>query len=449
MAEKSVVEGRGLTRRAALLAPLALTGCGLFNGDWFSTNKPPLPGRREPVLPPGRDLRVDPNAPRVVLPPPVENAAWPQAGGNPAHDMGHLEAAVDLHKAWDANIGAGGGYRRAILAQPVVANGTVFTMDSAGNVSAFALSSGARLWRVPTRGKHVRSSNVGGGLATAGGTLYAVNGLGDLVALDTAKGAEKWRTGLGAPGRSAPTVVEDRLFLTTIKDELLSISAEDGHRIWSYQGSSASPAVLGRPAPAFSNGLVVAGFSSGELACLRADSGTVIWTDSLGGVSVSAGVADFSAIRGRPAISQGRVIASGLGGLTMALDLPTGRRLWSREFGSEDSPWIAGDWVFVVSLSQQLAALTVADGSVAWVSPLPRWNNPKHAKGPITWYGPSLLSNRLVVVGTDRNALSISPYTGAILGREHLPSPAAPLEPVVADGTLLMVVDNGTLLAMR
>jgi outer membrane protein assembly factor BamB len=449
MAENSVVDGRGLTRRAALLAPLALSGCGLINGDWFSTTKKPLPGQREPVLPPGHSLEVDPNAPRVVLPPPVRNQAWPQAGGNPTHDMGHLAAAPDLNRAWEADIGVGGGYRRALLAQPVVANGTVFTMDSAGNVSAFALSGGARRWRTPTRGKHVRSSNVGGGLATANGTLYAVNGLGDLVALDTANGAQKWRIDLGAPGRSSPTVVEGRLFLTTIQDELIAIAADDGHRIWSYQGSSASPAVLGRPAPAFANGLLVAGFSSGELACLRADSGSVIWTDSLGGVSVSAGVADFSAIRGRPAISQGRVIASGLGGLTLALDLPTGRRLWSRDFGSEDSPWIAGDWVFMVSLSQELAALTLADGAIAWISPLPRWNNPKRATGPITWYGPSLLSNRLVVVGTDRNALSVSPYTGAILGRQHLPSPAAPLEPVIADGTLLMMANNGTLLALR
>lgn len=449
MAENSVVERRGLGRRAALLAPLALTGCGLFNGDWFSTNKVPLPGKREPVLPPGRGLRIDPDAPKVMLPRPVENAAWPQAGGNPAHDMGHLAAPTDLRRAWEADIGEGGGYRRKLLAQPVVANGMVFTMDSEGHVSAFALSNGAQIWRTTTLPKHTRSTNIGGGLGTAGGTLYAVNGLGDLIALDTAKGAEKWRTTLGAPGRSAPTVVEGRLFLTTIEDKLLAMSAVDGHQIWSYQGSSASPAVLGRPAPAFANGLVVAGFSSGEVACLRADSGTVLWTDSVGTFTGGSGVADFSAIRGRPAISHGRVIVTGMAGLTLALDLPSGRRLWSREIGSEDSPWIAGDWVFMVALTQEIAALTIADGAVAWVSALPRWNNPNKQKGPITWYGPSLLSDRLVVVGTDKNALSISPYTGQILGQQPLPAPASPLEPVVADGTLLMLADDGKLLALR
>ncbi|HEY3848269.1 MAG TPA: PQQ-binding-like beta-propeller repeat protein, partial [Acetobacteraceae bacterium] len=348
------MERRGFSRRAALLAPLALSaplalgGCGLFD-SWFGEHKKPLPGKREPVIAERRGLTVDPGAPKVALTPPVRNAAWPQAGGNPAHAMGHLAANPVLAQAWASGIGAGGGYRRKILAQPVVANGLVFTMDSDAVVAAFALASGARVWRAETKNKDADSTNVGGGLAVGGDVLYAVNGLGDLVALDAAKGAEKWRTNIGAPGRSAPTIVEGRLFLTTIEDRLLALAANDGHQIWTHQAIAATPSVLGRPAPAFANGLIVAGFSSGELACLRADSGNVVWTDNLGGAAAGTS-ADFSAIRGRPAISNGRVFATGMGGLTLALDLPTGRRLWERSVGGEDSPWAAGDWIFMIAL---------------------------------------------------------------------------------------------------
>ena len=448
------MERRGLSRRAALLAPLALLapvalgGCSLWD-SWFGEKaKPPLPGRREPVLASGRGLTVDEGVPKVALPAPVRNAAWPQAGGNPAHVMGHLAANPVLAQAWVSDIGAGGGYRRKILAQPVVTNGMVFTMDSNGDVSAFALSNGARIWQMATKNKDTKSSNVGGGLAASGDTLYAVNGLGDLVALDAANGAEKWRTNLGAPGRAAPTVVEGRLFLTTIEDKLLALAANDGHRIWTYQALAATPGVLGRPAPAYANGLVVVGFSSGELACLRAESGNVAWTDNLGGVAAGT-IADFSAIRGRPAISNDRVIATGMGGLTLGLDLPTGRRLWERQVGSEDSPWVAGDWVFMIVLSQNLVALHAADGGVAWVSSLPRFENAEKQTDPISWWGPALLGDRLVVTGTSKDALSLSPYSGDILSRQTLTADAAPLEPVVADGTLLIVSDDGKLLALR
>jgi outer membrane protein assembly factor BamB len=330
----------------------------------------------------------------------------------------------------------------------VVANGVVYTMDSRAVVAAFTLDSGASVWRTDSKAKDVDSTNIGGGLAAAGNTVYAVNGLGDVVALDAATGAEKWRTNIGAPGRSSPTVVEGRLFLTTIQDKILALAASDGHQIWTYQAVAATPSVLGRPAPAFANGLVVAGFSSGELACLRAESGNVLWTDNLGGAAAGT-AADFSAIRGRPAISNGRVIATGMGGLTLALDLPTGRRLWERQVGGEDSPWVAGDWLFMIALSQQLAAINAADGRVAWVSALPRWENEEKQTGAIAWWGPALLGDRLVVTSTAKDALSVSPYTGDILSRQPLSGEAAPLEPVVADGTLLLISDDGRLLALR
>lgn len=448
------MERREFSRRAALLAPLALSaplalgGCSLWDSWFGEKTKPPLPGRREPVLAGGRGLTVDVGTPNVVLPPPVTNAGWPQAGGNPAHVMGHLAANPVLAQAWASEIGAGGGYRSKILAQPVVANGLVYTMDSKAVVAAFTLASGSQVWRTDTKDKDAKSTNVGGGLAVGGDTLYAVNGLGDLVALDAANGAEKWRTDIGVPGRSAPTVVEGRLFLTTIEDKLLALAANDGHRIWTYQAIAATPSVLGRPAPAFANGLVVAGFSSGELACVRAESGNVAWTDNLGGAAVGTS-ADFSAIRGRPAISNGRVIATGMGGLTLGLDLPTGRRLWERQLSSGNSPWVAGSWVFMVALSQNLVAIDVADGRVAWVSALPHFENAEKQTDPISWWGPSLLGDRLVVAGTAKDALSISPYSGDILSRQALSGNAAPLEPVVADGTLLMVSDDGRLLALR
>jgi len=79
----AAARGLVLTRRAALLAPLAtLTGCGLWE-NWFGTKKVPLPGKRETVAAAQGNLAVDEGVPKVVLPPPVRNAAWPQAGGNP------------------------------------------------------------------------------------------------------------------------------------------------------------------------------------------------------------------------------------------------------------------------------------------------------------------------------------------------------------------------------
>jgi outer membrane protein assembly factor BamB len=438
-----------LARRSVLLAPLALGGCSLFD-DWLGDKKAALPGKRENVFVDRRGLVVDEGAQKVVLPPAVRNANWPQAGGNPAHLVGHLEANDHLAEAWKADIGAGGGYRRVIMAQPVVLDGTVFTMDSDAVASAFSMTDGKRLWRLDTKPKdNDDSTNVGAGLGADGTTLYAVNGLSALVALDLASGKEKWRVDLGAPARSAPMIADGRVFVTTIENHLMAFTAADGRQLWTHRAAEPVTSMLGQPAAAYWRGLVVAGFGSGELACLRADSGSVVWTDGLGASEGRASIADFLSIRGLPVVVNGLVYAISMGGLLVCNDVPTGRRVWERQVAGEDTPYIAGDWMFIISAEQQIAAININDGRIPWITQLPRWEDPDKRKKTLTWYGPLLVSDRLIVTGISEDALSISPYTGEILGHITLSEAAAPTSPVVAGGTVLIVTNDGRLMALR
>ncbi len=443
----TIPAGRGLGRRAALLLPLATGGCGLLD-DWFGETKPPLPGARIPVMPPGRGLDVDnPGNLRVALPPPLANAAWPQAGGDAAHAMGHLAAADVLAPLWQAGIGEGGGYRRKITARPVIAAGRVFAMDSNAAVSAFDVRSGERLWRLDTRARHDRSSNVGGGLGLDGGVLYATTGRGDVLAIRPGDGKILWRQSLGNAARAAPTIADGRLFIPLIDGQVIALSTADGRRLWAYQGGSADTEVLGLPSPAYADGLLVAGFGSGDIAGLRATTGAVVWGDTLASGAGRSSLIDLSSVRAMPVIADGQVFAVSLGGLMVALDLRSGRRVWERDVASGETPWLAGDWLFLLSSDMQAAAINRNDGSVAWVTPLPRFKNDKDQTGPIHWIGPTLVSDRLVFASSIRRAVALSPYTGKVLGRQDLSS-AASDTPVVADRTLFIVTDDGQLNAL-
>jgi outer membrane protein assembly factor BamB len=417
--------------------------------SWFTTKKDPLPGTREPLSGPRRGFSPDEAASKVALPPPVRDMAWPQAAGDPTHLIGHLSANETLKPAWSSDLGEGGGKRRQILAQPVVANGIVFAMDSDSVVTAFNLNTGARLWRTPTVNEDLDSTNVGGGLCWDGSTLYAVNGMAELLALDAAKGAVKWRHGIDVPARSAPTVAEGRIYLTTIDSKLLALSSDDGHQLWSYQATQTATTVLGTPAPALAQGIVVAGFGSGEIAALRVESGNVIWTDGLGLAQGRPTLVDFVAIRGEPVISNGQVFATGLGGLTIAADLLTGRRVWERRVASENTPYIAGEWMFLISTDQQIGAINTNDARISWVASLPRWENPEKKKDVITWFGPVLAGGRLIVLGTNSQALSLNPMTGETVTNMTLSDVPAPFAPVVVDGTMLVVTNDGKLTAWR
>jgi outer membrane protein assembly factor BamB len=440
--------GRRLSRRAALLAPLALAGCDTIEG-WFATKKDLLPGKREPLEAARRTFIPDNPAPQVILPPPVRDMAWPQAAGDPTHLMGHLSANDALKTSWSSDLGEGGGYRRQILAQPVVADGVVFAMDSNSVVTAYNLGSGARLWRTPTVNEDLDSSNVGGGLCWDAGTLYAVNGMAELLALDAAKGTVRWQHGIEVPARSAPTVADGRIYLTTIASKVCALDTGDGHLLWSYQATQVITTILGSPAPAVAQGVLVAGFGSGEIVSVHADTGNVMWTDGLGLSQGRPTLVDFVAIRGEPVITNGQIFATCVGGVTVAMDILTGRRVWERRVSSQNTPCIAGDWMFLISTDQEIGAINIVDARIAWVASLPRWENPEKKKNPITWFGPMLAGGRLIVLGSNSDALSLNPMTGETVTKLSLSDAPAPFAPVVVDGTMLVVTNDGKLTAWR
>ncbi len=440
------MDRRAMLRWAALASAAALPGCSYLD-DLFESSKPPLPGKRELVMASTRGMQVDPAFRRaVVLPTPVLNPDWTQAGGNPAHSVGNVQLGA-LSRSWRRSIGEGGGYRRKITASPVVAGGQVFAMDSDASVTAFDAATGTRRWRTDTQPDEDRSTNIGGGLAVVGTTVYATTGRGQALTLDAASGKIGWRGTLDAPARSAPTVVDGRLFARTIDERLVCLSAADGKRIWNYQATGAATTSLGSPAPAYADGLVVAGFGSGDLAALRADSGTLAWSDSLAAARGRTSLADLSAIRGLPVIVDGVVYVIGIGGLMLALDLRAGRRLWEREAAGQNTPWVAGNWVFVLTSEQTLACLDRNDGRIRWLTQLPRYANEEKSRDPIFWTGPLLGGQYLYLAGSTEKLLAVNPATGAVLGQQDLPG-AVSVSPVAAGGRLFIVTDDSSLSAL-
>ena len=424
--------------------PLALGGCSWF--DWLTDEqKKPVPGNRLPVLAAARGMRIDSIEP-VSLPPVETNPDWLQYGRVVSHVGGNL--AGGLTRRWSSSIGRGGDYRTRLTAQPLIDGGQVYTMDTDCAVTAFELATGQRIWHTKTRPKKDTTSNVGGGIAIADGEIYVASGLAEALALDLETGAIRWRTSIPSPARSSPTVTAEGMFLCTMDQQLVGLSRKDGKFLWSYQATVVNTGTLGQAAPAYADGVLVAGFESGDLAAVRADSGTLVWTDNMGGVKGAATLSEFASVRGAPVIDNGLVYAVGLGGLLAALDLRSGRRVWQRDIAGGNTPWIAGDFMFLVDSEQKVGAIDKNDGTVHWVEDLPRFTNPKRTKGLITWYGPSLVGGKLVLVSDKGKMAVLDPISGSLVTSTGLADTAS-LAPVAAQGYVFVLTDDATLTAYK
>ncbi|WP_235924740.1 outer membrane protein assembly factor BamB family protein [Roseomonas harenae] len=441
------------SRRALLLggAAIALSGCETISGI-FGDSKTPLPGERLPVIQADRELSVDPNeaARPVALPAPTAMAEWPQAGGNLAHDPGHTSAGAGLREVWRASIGTGSSYRRRITTGPILANGTVFTADAYGTVSAFDADRGGRRWMRETTPDKDDVGAVGAGLAFADGVLYAATGMAEVLALDPGTGEVRWRASVSAPTRGAPTVTGGRIFVPTVENHLLALSTEDGRRLWTYRGQPVAAVPLGLPAPAVEGETVVAGFPSGELAALRAADGRVIWTESLaaGQAARRGGIAELAGVSGLPVISDGRVIAAGQAGTSLMVDLRSGRRLWERDVGSSQSPAVAGEWIFIVTPENQLVAMGRDSGRVRWLTLLDERSTRDRRRTPAIFGSPLVVGGQILVPSSLGEAVLVDPAEGGIAGRIRLPG-GTTLPPIAVAGTVYLITDDGTLVALR
>ena len=105
----------------------------------------------------------------------------------------------------------------------------------------------------------------------------------------------------------------------------------------------------------------------------------------------------------------------------LALDLRSGRRLWERDVSSSETPWLAGDWLFIVSQDAQVAAVRAEDGAVAWMTQLDPYEDMVKKKDLIRWIGPVLAGNRLVLVGTNSQMVTLNPMTGDVLDNRICP----------------------------
>lgn len=437
-----------VTIAAAML--LSLGGCGIFGGGGDKGPKTPLLGNRIPILALESGAEADPDLAdvSVALPTAVANANWSQPGGNAEKSMGHLALGTALDRAWSVKF-PGNSKKVRLGSGPVVADGTIYVIDTDATVRAYALSNGAAKWqrRLSPGGKDDNAA-FGGGVSVEGGKVYATTGVGDVAALDATTGNQLWKVRPSGPLRGAPTVFAGQLYVVTQDNQIFALSAEDGKTIWNEAGAVENSGIFGVAAPAAAQGTVVAGFSSGELTAYRYENGRAVWQDTLSRTSMSTTVASLSDIDASPVIDEGRVYAIGQGGRMVALELVTGQRLWELNVGGISTPWVAGEWVFVVSDQARLFCISRTSGKVRWVTQLRQWRKPKKKDKPISWTGPVVAGDRLILANTEGALVNVRLADGKI-GTTTKMGEAIYAQPVVVGNTLLVLESNGRLTAWR
>jgi len=431
----------------ALMLPF-FAGC---SGWWGERQAPGLPGNRISILPEQRPLPIGRIEEGLIrIPKPHRNLSWPQAGGFANHAMHHLAAPGSLTEIWSTSLGGGSNKYQQLVGSPVIIEEKIYTINSDGVINELQAFTGKKSWTrrlKPLVGTGAEGT-IGGGLAASGNLLVATTGNGIVVCMDRRNGEVIWKKDIGIPIRSGPTIFDGQVIVLGITNETYSFDKNNGSIMWRHSGSPEMTIFMGGSSPAASGSMVIVSHSSGELVALGSKNGEQVWTESMVAARKSGPVSNISHSKGNPIIDRNLVIASSNSGRTIASDLATGTRFWETNFGSSESLWVAGEYIYLVTTNRQLVCLARRTGKLAWATQLKTFENSRDKENPIEWTGPVLAGDRILVGGSNGEVWSVSPFNGKLLGKIRL-SGAIYLSPVVANGIVYLLADNSRLYAFR
>jgi outer membrane protein assembly factor BamB len=410
-----------------------------------------LPGVREDIRPASDNEAVETRGSKPIsLPAQRANANWSQSPGTVAYRTTHPQLRATPQRVWSASIGKGDSRKQRITAEPVVAGGLIYTLDSEANVTATS-TQGQKAWStnlIPANDGDEDAT--GGGMAYANGVLYVSSGFGRLTALDGKTGAIRWQKRLNATGSGAPLVNDGLLYLVAGDETGWAVDTSNGRIAWQIQGTPSVGNVLGAPAPVIAQDFAVFAFGSGDVAATFRKGGIRRWNASVAGGRRGRAAAQIVDVTGGPMVAGDTIYIGNHSGRTVAFDIGSGERKWTADEGAIDTVWPVGGSVFQISDRSQLVRLDSSDGSVIWAQDLPGFVKDKpNRRGPIVaHYGPILAGGRIVVASNDGFVRFFNPVDGTLVNRVEVPG-GATTAPVVAGQTLYVVSTKGDLHAFR
>ena len=246
----------------------------------------------------------------------------------------------------------------------------------------------------------------------------------------------------------APTIKDGRIFVESNNNEIFALSMDNGEVEWSDQAISETARVLGSPSPAAVEDFVIAPYSSGEVIAYLASNGRRLWTDAISQAGRFTPISEINDIGSRPILAGGLVFASSQSGITIAIDGRSGQRVWSKQIGSAQAPAVTGEQMFVVGTDGQLACLNSTSGEVYWIVQLQQFEKEKKKKKRISYSGPIVASDRVLLVSSTGQLLAFSPQTGEQVGSVKL-GDRVYLEPIAAQDKIIVLTDDAKLIAIN
>ena len=296
---------------------------------------------------------------------------------------------------------------------PVIAEGKIFSLDEELKLFAYNQRDLKRLY---TKSLNIDNrDNMHGGMSYYDGVLYISSGVGEILAVHANTGEILWSKDVLNPHRSLPCIYKDYVFVTTLNNHVYALDRESGDIVWSHKATEGSIIQSGGAFPIVAKDLLVVPYADGMLYALSVEEGgKEVWAVNLVRSNISSSHLYDNNLT--PIIQDGLIYIYNNSGVIFCLDLETGNPMWERAVSHVNSMWLSGNILYVRYEDKKLMAMQRDQGSIKWVSDI----NLEDSSRNISWYGPIMVNNKLLLSSSSGELLFFDPHNGSEDSRHHI-----------------------------
>ena len=312
-------------------------------------------------------------------------------------------------------------------------SGMAVVVDYEGDVHAYNAETGKGLWKISLDVPVITGAGGGDGLILIG------TAEGELFALNETNGQLVWKQQLTSEVLAPPKAAQGVVVARTADGKMRGFSITDGTVLWSYQRKVPLLSLRGASAAVLADGKVIAGYANGKLVALSIQDGQVIWEKS---VAIPRGRSELDRlvdIDSDPVIKEGVVYAVAYHGQVAAFDLESGQKLWSRDMSSRSGLDVAEDNSVYISDDQDYIWALHGENAL--------WRQTRLLRRKVT--APVVVGDQVVVGDFEGYVHWISRDDGRFVARTKISDSAIRSKPVVKNGLLYILANDGELIVFR